>query len=112
MRLPQDVVGNPDVREQFVNVIVAAEECVQARFEPIAVAIAPSGKLAAGDVPFLEDECSFARVGEEFRGREARWPRSDDEDVGFGGSDQRTNSCGCAIVGVSRGIKPAMMISS
>ncbi len=105
-------MGNPDVREQLVYVIVAAEEGVEARFEPIAVAIAPSGKLAAGDVAFLEDECGFARVGQELRGRKARWPRSDDEDVGLGESDQRTNSCGCAIVGVSSGIKPAMMISS
>ncbi len=95
-----------------MHVVVAAEECVEPGLEPIAVAIAPGGELAARDVALLENERALAGVGEEFRGREARWPRSDDEDVGFGGSDQRTNSCGCAIVGMSRGIKPAIIISS
>jgi hypothetical protein len=95
-----------------MDVIVAAEECVQPGLEPIAVAVAPGGEFAARDIALLENEGALARVGEEFRGREARWSRADDEDVGFGGSDQRTNSCGCATVGVSRGIKPAMMISS
>lgn len=95
-----------------MHVVVATEERVQARLEPVAVAVAPGGEFSAGDVALLEDECGFARVGQELRGCEARWPGADDEDVGFGDSDQRTNSCGCAIVGMSSGIKPAMMISS
>jgi len=41
MLLPADVVGDADVRQQLVDVRVTAEERVEARLEPIAVAIAP-----------------------------------------------------------------------
>ncbi len=95
-----------------MNVRVAAEERVKARFEPIPVAIAPRRELAARDVAFLEYERGLAFVGEKFRCCEAGGPGTDDEDVGFGGCDQRTNSWGRATVGTSSGIRPLMMISS
>jgi len=55
-----------DVGEQRVHVRVAAEKRVEARFEPIAVAIAPRRKLASGDVALLEDQRRFPGIREIF----------------------------------------------
>jgi len=72
---------------------------MQARLEPIAIPVAPRRKLAAGDVALFDDQRRLAGVGEIFRGGEPGGARADDEDVGVGYRDQRTNACGCATVG-------------
>jgi hypothetical protein len=112
MRLPQDVVRDPDVREQRVNVRVAAEKRVETRFEPVAVAVAPGREFAAGDVPFFDDERRLAGVCEILGCGETGRAGPDDQDIGFRRCDQSTNSWGPATVGMSTGIRPAMMISS
>jgi hypothetical protein len=55
-----------DVGEQRVNVRVAAEKRVQARFEPIAVAVAPRREFAAGNIALLENEGRFAGIRKIF----------------------------------------------
>jgi hypothetical protein len=62
MRLPQDVVSDPDVLEEAVERVVAPEKCVQTCFEDIAVAVAPRRKLPAEDGTLLEDGRGPARV--------------------------------------------------
>jgi hypothetical protein len=85
---------------------------VQARLEPVPVAVAPRRELSTGDIAFLEDQGGLADVREIFRGRKPGGSGPDDEDVGFGGCYQSTNSWRPATVGMSTGIRPAMMISS
>jgi len=92
-------VRNAHVRQQRVDVRVAAEERVQPRLEPVAVAVAPRRELAAGNVALLDDERGLAGIGKVLGGGESGRPRADDEDVRIGDGDQRTNSCGWATVG-------------
>ena len=112
MRLPQHAIRDADVGQQFVDVGVAAKERVQAGFEPIAVAVAPRREFSTSDIAFLEDQRRLAGIREILRGGKTGGTRPDDKDVGFGGCYQSTNSWRPATVGISTGIKPAMIISS
>ena len=101
-----------DLAQQRMDGIVPAEERVQAALDPVAVAVAPRGKLAAGDRAPLDDDCGFARFGEKFGRRQAGGAGSDDQDIGISSCDQRTNSRLPAGVQTVCGMTPALTSSS
>ena len=69
MGLPAHVVRDPDLAQQRVYRVVAAEERVQARFEDVAVAVAPRRELAAQDRALFQDKRGAAGIGEVLGGR-------------------------------------------
>jgi hypothetical protein len=85
---------------------------MQPRLEPVTIAVAPRREFSTSDIAFFEDQRRLAGIREIFRGGKTGGTRPDDEDVGFGGCYQSTNSWRPATVGMSTGIRPAMMISS
>jgi hypothetical protein len=67
---------------------------MQAALEPVAVAVAPRGELAARDVALLDDDGALAGVGQVLRCCQSGGTGPDDQDIRVVGCDQRTYSQG------------------
>jgi len=63
MRLPKDMMRDPNVTQERMDGVIPTEERVQTRFEDIAIPVTPRGKLAAQDAAFFENGRRPAGVG-------------------------------------------------
>jgi hypothetical protein len=79
VRLPEEVMRDPNVPQELMQKVVPAEKRMQAGLEDVAVAVAPRRKFSAQDIAFLEYGRAATGVSEKLRGGKPGYAAADDE---------------------------------